>query len=52
MISLSQLGAVILPPIPAFYTTPKTIDDIISQFVGKILVTLGISNDLHKPWLG
>ena len=52
MLSLSQAGAIISPPIPAFYTLPKTIDDLISVFVGKILISLGIPNELHRKWLG
>lgn len=49
---LSKLGVIILPPAPGFYTKPKTIDDLISQIVGRILTCLGIPNDLQKPWLG
>ena len=52
MWSLSQAGAIISPPVPAFYMLPKTIDDLISDFIGRILTSLGIPNELHQPWLG
>ncbi len=50
--SLSDMGAVIFPPVPAFYTKPKSIDDIVNHTVGRVLDILGIKNDLYKPWTG
>ena len=43
-------GAHIIPPVPAFYHHPKTIDDIINQSVGKVLDYIGIEHDLFKRW--
>lgn len=43
-------GAVIAPPIPGFYTRPKTADDIVDFIVGKILNLLGKRHDLIKGW--
>lgn len=47
-----RYGAVILPPVPAFYHQPKTIDDIINQSVGKALDALGIGHDIFARWEG
>lgn len=43
-------GAVIFPPMPAFYTRPESIDDIVDNIVGRILARLGIENTLYKKW--
>ncbi|PHQ70983.1 MAG: 3-octaprenyl-4-hydroxybenzoate carboxy-lyase [Sneathiella sp.] len=52
MMQLSEMGAIIAPPVPAFYTKPKTIDDIVDQYVGHVLNLLGIDNDLGREWKG
>ena len=52
MLSLAELGAVILPPLPAFYHKPKTIDDIVNQSVGKALDQFSIKHDLFDRWEG
>jgi len=52
MLALAELGAVILPPMPAFYHRPKTIDDIVNHTVSRILDRLGISHGLRKEWTG
>jgi len=46
----TEMGAVIFPPIPAFYHRPKTIEDIIDQSIGKILDQFGIEHHLFKRW--
>jgi 4-hydroxy-3-polyprenylbenzoate decarboxylase len=46
----AEMGAHIVPPIPAFYHHPETIDDIINQSVGKVLDYMGISHNLFKRW--
>ncbi len=50
MTSLSREGAVILPAMPGFYHNPETLDDQVNFIVGKILDTLGISNNLFTKW--
>lgn len=43
-------GAVILPPVVAYYPQPLTIDDVTDFFVGKVLDVLGIDHDLYRRW--
>lgn len=50
MLRLARLGAVILPPVPAFYTKPKGLDDIINHTVGKVLDQFGIDAGLFPRW--
>jgi 4-hydroxy-3-polyprenylbenzoate decarboxylase len=50
MMNLADLGATILPPIPAFYCLPKTIDDIVNHLVGKVLDMFHIEHNLFKRW--
>lgn len=52
MTSVSELGAVVLPPMPAFYHKPRTIDEIINQTVGKILDQFGLDAGLFTRWTG
>lgn len=47
---LAEIGAVILPPIPAMYAAPQTVDDIVAHTVGKALDLFGIPNELFKRW--
>ena len=50
MQQLAVLGVSILPPVPAFYTHPQTIQDIIDFIVGRILDQIGVSNSLVERW--
>jgi polyprenyl P-hydroxybenzoate/phenylacrylic acid decarboxylase-like protein len=50
MVMASEAGAVILPPIPAFYHHPQTVDDIVNHSVGKTLDLLSIPHHLFKRW--
>ncbi|HEY1631444.1 MAG TPA: UbiX family flavin prenyltransferase [Rhizomicrobium sp.] len=47
---LSEMGAIILPPMPAFYAEPKTISDIVDQQVGRMLDLLGLDWPDTKRW--
>ncbi|MZR31979.1 UbiX family flavin prenyltransferase [Sneathiella litorea] len=49
---LSEMGAIIAPPMPAFYTKPETTGEIIDQFTGHLLNLMGIENDLAREWTG
>lgn len=48
----AQLGAIIAPPMPAFYNKPQSIDDIINHTVGRVLDLLGIDAGLVDRWRG
>lgn len=52
MVNASEIGAVVFPPVPAFYTNPESVDDIINQTVGKILDLFEIEHDLFTRWEG
>ena len=49
---LTEMGAIIMPPVPAFYHKPKTIQDIIDHTVGKILDIFDIEHNLFQRWSG
>jgi 4-hydroxy-3-polyprenylbenzoate decarboxylase len=50
MIRASRMGAILLPPVPAFYFHPKTIDDLINHTIGKVLDLFGINHHLFNRW--
>jgi 4-hydroxy-3-polyprenylbenzoate decarboxylase len=52
MMTAAAHGAVILPPIPAFYHHPQTIEDIIRHTVGKVLDCFRIPHNLYRRWEG
>jgi len=52
MTQLSDMGAIIAPIMPAFYTRPKTVDDIINHTVGRLLDLFGIDTSVVKRWQG
>lgn len=52
MVAAAEIGATLLPPLPAFYNRPRSIDDLIRQTVGRTLDQLGIEHDLTERWAG
>ncbi|MBI3895711.1 MAG: UbiX family flavin prenyltransferase [Acidobacteria bacterium] len=52
MAQVAEMGAIIVPPVPAFYNFPKTVDDIINHTVGRILDLFHMDVDLVKRWEG
>lgn len=50
MARAAAYGAVVMPPVPAFYHRPKTLDDVINQTVGKALDLFDISHKLFRRW--
>jgi 4-hydroxy-3-polyprenylbenzoate decarboxylase len=45
-----QSGAVIFPPVPAFYARPESVEALIDHTVGRILARVGIHNELYPRW--
>ncbi len=52
MVAVTEMGAVVLPPMPAFYHLPKTVDEIVDQSIGKALDQFGLDASLFKRWSG
>ncbi len=52
MLALAEIGGVILPPMPAFYDRPKTLDDVVNHTVGRILDRFHIPHTLVPEWTG
>lgn len=50
MVTLTRMGAIIFPPVPAFYHRPKTLDDVINQTVTRILDQFDIETELFERW--
>jgi 4-hydroxy-3-polyprenylbenzoate decarboxylase len=50
MLAATENGAIIMPPVPAFYHRPKTIDDIVNQTVGRCLDLFDIDPGIVKRW--
>ena len=49
---VASAGAVIFPPVPAFYTHPQSVDALVNNIVGRLLARLGIENSLYQEWQG
>jgi 4-hydroxy-3-polyprenylbenzoate decarboxylase len=52
LVALAEIGGIILPPMPAFYHRPRTVDDIVNHTVARILDRLGVEQDLVPEWTG
>ena len=52
MVTLAEMGAIIAPPMPAFYNKPKSLDDVIDHTVGRVLDLLDIDTGKVKRWKG
>lgn len=50
MLQASRMGAILLPPVPALYFHPKTIDDLINHTIGKVLDLFNMNHHLFKRW--
>lgn len=52
MTAVTEAGAIVLPPVPAFYQQPTSIDDLLAHLSGKILDQFGIEHELSPRWQG
>jgi len=50
LVTVSELGAIVAPPMPAFYNKPKTLDDVIDHTVGRLLDLFGFDTGKVKRW--
>jgi 4-hydroxy-3-polyprenylbenzoate decarboxylase len=52
MLRAQQAGAVIMPAIPAFYHQPKTIEDLVTQYICRVLAQIGLPQEKMFRWTG
>ena len=52
MVAATELGAIVCPPVPAFYQRPGTVDEIVLHSVARALDVLGLPHDLAPRWQG
>jgi len=52
MTSVTEMGAIVFPPMPAFYHRPTTIDEIVDDTVERVLALLGVAGATPKSWSG
>jgi flavin prenyltransferase len=52
MLRAQQAGAVIMPAVPSYYHQPKTIDDLVTQYVCRVLAQIGLAQDSMYRWTG
>jgi len=50
MLAVTEMGAIVAPPVPAFYTRPQSVDDIVNQTVGRVLDLFDIETDTFPRW--
>ncbi|HEX4747980.1 MAG TPA: UbiX family flavin prenyltransferase [Bryobacteraceae bacterium] len=52
MLALTRMGAIVFPPVPAFYNNPQTVDDIVRHIVGRLLDQFGLEAPEISRWKG
>jgi 4-hydroxy-3-polyprenylbenzoate decarboxylase len=50
MVRAAEVGAVIFPPVPAFYDRPQTVYELVDATVGRVLARMGVENELYTRW--
>ena len=52
MVAVTEMGGIVFPPVPAFYSKAKTIDDIVNHTVGRVLDLFGLQHETISRWKG
>lgn len=52
MTQAAEIGAILFPPVPAFYARPQSLEDVITNTAGRALARIGITNDAYAEWQG
>lgn len=52
MVRAAEAGAIIMPPVPAFYGRPQRLEDIVDGTLGRVLARIGVDNPFYQRWLG
>ena len=52
MLAFAEMGGIVFPPVPAFYQRPRTVDDIVSHTVARVLERMGLARDPVPEWTG
>jgi 4-hydroxy-3-polyprenylbenzoate decarboxylase/2,5-furandicarboxylate decarboxylase 2 len=52
MTAVTEMGAIVMPPVPAFYALPKTIEELVAHTVGRILDLFGVHSARLTRWQG
>jgi 4-hydroxy-3-polyprenylbenzoate decarboxylase len=50
MLALAEMGGIVMPPVPAFYSRPRSIDDVVNETVGRALQRMGLAEGLVPEW--
>ena len=52
MVAVSEMGAIVFPPVPAFYSAPKSLDDLVAHSVARVLDLFGVHSAKLRRWQG
>lgn len=52
LLAFAEMGGIVMPPVPAFYQRPRTVDEIVDHTVGRVLDRLGFAQSLAPEWTG
>lgn len=52
MVAVTEMGAIVFPPVPAFYSRPESLDDLVAHTVGRVLDLFGVHSVKLKRWAG